>query len=54
MTSIETPASFGVHGPGEITILSGLRVSISPIVIYHYGIHAHLRQVHQNIERGYM
>ena len=32
MTSIETPASFGVHGPGEITILSGLRVSISPIV----------------------
>jgi hypothetical protein len=28
--SREIPASLGVHGPGDITILSGLRAGISP------------------------
>ena len=29
ITSIEIPASFGVHGPGEIAIASGARSAIA-------------------------
>ncbi len=33
ITAMETPASFGVQGPGDITISSGARASISSTVI---------------------
>ena len=33
MTSLEMPASFGVHGPGEMTTASGFSASISATVI---------------------
>lgn len=32
MTSSDTPASFGVHGPGEITMRSGASFSICSTV----------------------